>query len=170
MSINAETGHQTQASIGGRILRMRDLRERLGLTASHIYAMVAAGRFPKPFPIIPGGRATGWLESTIDAYLTNCSTAAPEPVAYFDPQKREFYWARPTQIDAPTAVDVPPLPLYAAPPAQMREEAFLMGVGHLKADNERLRGLLAEASKAVWMNYDNDLLDRIEAALKEVRL
>ena len=116
MSINAETGHQTQASIGGRILRMRDLRERLGLTASHIYAMVAAGRFPKPFPIIPGGRATGWLESTIDAYLTNCSTAAPEPVAYFDPQKREFYWARPTQIDAPTTVDVPPLPLYAAPP------------------------------------------------------
>jgi len=116
VSINAETGHQTQASIGGRILRMRDLRERLGLTASHIYAMVAAGRFPKPFPIIPGGRATGWLESTIDAYLTNCSTAAPEPVAYFDPQKREFYWARPTQIDAPTTVDVPPLPLYAAPP------------------------------------------------------
>ena len=50
----------------------------------------------------------------------------------------------------------------------MREEAFLMGVGHLKADNERLRGLLAEASKAVWMNYDGDLLDRIEAALKEV--
>ena len=40
----------------------------------------------------------------------------PEPVAYFDPQKREFYWARPTQIDAPTTVDVPPLPLYAAPP------------------------------------------------------
>ena len=42
--------------------------------------------------------------------------SAPEPVAYFDPQKREFYWARPTQIDAPTTVDVPPLPLYAAPP------------------------------------------------------
>ena len=38
----------------------------------------------------------------------------------------------------------------------------------LKADNERLRGLLAEAQKAVWMNYDSDLLDRIEAALKEV--
>ena len=38
----------------------------------------------------------------------------------------------------------------------------------LKADNERLRGLLTDASKAVWMNYDGDLLDRIEAALKEV--
>ena len=138
MSINAETGHQTQASIGGRILRMRDLRERLGLTASHIYAMVAAGRFPKPFPIIPGGRATGWLESTIDAYLTNCSTAAPEPVAYFDPQKREFYWARPTQIDAPTTVDVPPLPLYAAPPPA----APIEDIETLRRDAERLREAL----------------------------
>ncbi len=41
-------------------------------------------------------------------------------------------------------------------------------IKRLKADNERLRGLLAEAQKAVWMNYDGDLLDRIEAALKEV--
>jgi len=47
---------------------------------------------------------------------------------------------------------------------QMRKQ-----IAELKhAENERLRGLLAEAQKAVWMNYDNDLLDRIEAALKEV--
>ena len=71
--INAETRHRAQASIGNRILRMRDLRERLGLSASHLYALMAAGRFPKPFLIIPGGRATGWLESTIDAYLTDCA-------------------------------------------------------------------------------------------------
>ncbi len=72
--INAETRHRARASIGNRILRMRDLRERLGLSASHLYALIAAGRFPKPFPIIPGGRATGWLESTIDAYLTDCAS------------------------------------------------------------------------------------------------
>ena len=36
------------------------------------------------------------------------------------------------------------------------------------AEIERLRGLLTEAQKAVWMNYDGDLLDRIEAALKEM--
>ncbi len=72
--INADTRHRAQASIGNRILRMRDLRERLGLSASHLYALIAAGRFPKPFPIIPGGRATGWLESTIDAYLTDCAS------------------------------------------------------------------------------------------------
>jgi hypothetical protein len=88
----------------------------------------------------------------------------PEPVAYFNPQKREFYWARPTQIDAPTIVDVPPLPLYAAPPTAAPSE----DIKALRRENERLRGLLTDASKAVWMNYDNDLLDRIEAALKEV--
>ena len=37
----------------------------------------------------------------------------------------------------------------------------------LRRENKRLRGLLTEAQKAVWMNYDGDLLDRIEAALKE---
>jgi len=86
MSINVKTRRRAQASIGNRILRMRDLRERFGgISASHIYAMVAAGRFPKPFPIIPGGRATGWFESTIDAYLANgASTAAlaePDAIA-----------------------------------------------------------------------------------------
>jgi hypothetical protein len=40
----------------------------------------------------------------------------PEPVAYFDPQNRKFYWARLTEIDVPTVTVVPPLPLYAAPP------------------------------------------------------
>ena len=50
----------------------------------------------------------------------------------------------------------------------IREEAFTIGVEHLRQENERLRGLLTDASKAVWMNYDGDLLDRIEAALKEV--
>ena len=63
--------------------------------------------------------------------------AAPEPVAYFDPQKCEFYWARPTQIDAPTTVDVPPLPLYAAPPDDV--EALRRDAERLKAENERLR-------------------------------
>ena len=52
----------------------------------------------------------------------------------------------------------------AAPPATAPSE----DIETLRRENERLRGLLAEASKAVWMNYDGDLLDRIEAALKEV--
>ena len=38
-----------------------------------------------------------------------------EPVAYFDPQKGGFYWAKPTKIEAPVSVDVEPLPLYTTP-------------------------------------------------------
>ena len=67
--------------------------------------------------------------------------SAPEPVAYFDPQKREFYWARPTQIDAPTTVDVPPLHLYAAPPIAAPSE----DIKALRRENERLLEALAWA-------------------------
>lgn len=38
---------------------------------------------------------------------------AQEPVAYYHP-RNGFYWAKPTSIFAPTVVDVPPMPLYAA--------------------------------------------------------
>jgi len=43
-----------------------------------------------------------------------------EPVAYYHPHKG-FYWAKPTHISAPTVVDVPPMPLYASPPAAQPE-------------------------------------------------
>jgi prophage regulatory protein len=51
------------------VLRMRELREKLRLSPSHIYAMINRGLFPAPFPLVPGGRAKGWDESTVDAYL-----------------------------------------------------------------------------------------------------
>ena len=36
-----------------------------------------------------------------------------KPIAFFDPQGKGFYWAKPTKITAPVTVDVEPLPLYA---------------------------------------------------------
>ena len=38
-----------------------------------------------------------------------------EPVAYFNPQKGGFYWAKPTTICAPYTVNVVSMPLYSAP-------------------------------------------------------
>lgn len=55
-----------------------------------------------------------------------------------------------------------------ANPAMMHLFRALRQAEVIRQENERLRGLLTEAQKAVWMNYDGDLLDRIEAALKEV--
>lgn len=52
-----------------RTLRMKDLPEKVGLRPSTIYALVAQGKFPAPFKLLPGGRAVGWLETTVDDWL-----------------------------------------------------------------------------------------------------
>lgn len=52
-----------------RTLRMKDLPEKVGLRPSTIYALVAQGRFPAPFKLLQGGRAVGWLETTVDDWL-----------------------------------------------------------------------------------------------------
>jgi hypothetical protein len=49
------------------------------------------------------------------AYKAIAELESQEPVAYYHPHKG-FYWAKPTSISAPTAVDVEPLPLYTRPP------------------------------------------------------
>jgi prophage regulatory protein len=57
-----------------RIIRMRDLPSKVGLRPSTIYQLVAEGRFPPPFKLILGGRASGWLESQVDAWLAERSS------------------------------------------------------------------------------------------------
>lgn len=52
-----------------RIVRMRDVTLALNLSESHIYWLIAQGRFPKPFPLVRGGRCKGWLDKTIEEYL-----------------------------------------------------------------------------------------------------
>jgi prophage regulatory protein len=52
-----------------RVLRMRDLRDRLQLSTSQVFSLIARGLLPKPFPIVPGGRAVGWLESDISDWI-----------------------------------------------------------------------------------------------------
>lgn len=58
-----------QSAPSPRVLRHKDVREKLGLSESKLFDMVAKGLFPKPFPIVPGGRAVGWLESTVYAWI-----------------------------------------------------------------------------------------------------
>ena len=56
-----------------RILRMKDLPAKVGFAPSTIYELIAKGKFPKPFKLMPGGRAAGWLESTVDKWLQQYS-------------------------------------------------------------------------------------------------
>jgi prophage regulatory protein len=48
---------------------MRDICQKLGLCPSTVYDLVARGVFIKPFTLIPGGRAVGWLEVDVDQWI-----------------------------------------------------------------------------------------------------
>ena len=61
------------------------------------------------------GRAAGYPLYCMRCAEEMLKQSEQEPVAYYHPHKG-FYWAKPTRISAPTAVDVKPLPLYTAPP------------------------------------------------------
>lgn len=51
-----------------RILRLKEVRARVGnLSHTSIYEGAAKGTFPKPIKL--GGRASGWLEHEIDAWI-----------------------------------------------------------------------------------------------------
>ena len=50
-----------------RVLRFKQLRDRVGLSRSQIERLEAVGRFPKRLRLGPG--AVGWLESEVDAYI-----------------------------------------------------------------------------------------------------
>ena len=61
-----------------QVLRMKGIAEKTGLSESLIHDLVARNIFPKPFPLAPGGRAVGWIESDIDEYILNQKTSAED--------------------------------------------------------------------------------------------
>ena len=61
-----------------RIVRPDEVRNRLGVSRAKFADMVAKGHFPKPFTIIPGGRAVGWLGKDVDAWIVQRSSTSLE--------------------------------------------------------------------------------------------
>jgi prophage regulatory protein len=49
------------------ILRLPQVKTRVGLSRSSIHSAVAQKRFPRPIKL--GARSVGWLESEIEAWL-----------------------------------------------------------------------------------------------------
>lgn len=52
-----------------RILRSKHVVGRVKLSRSEVYELVKRDQFPKPFKLVQGGRASGWLESEIDEWI-----------------------------------------------------------------------------------------------------
>jgi len=53
--------------VSKRIIRIKTVLDRTGLTRSTLYRKVQAGSFPKQIAI--GTRCTGWRESAVDEWL-----------------------------------------------------------------------------------------------------
>lgn len=64
-----------------RVIRHRQTCAKLQISSAKLYDMVARGQFPKPFTLVPGGRAVGWLESDIDSYLLTRKAASMQEAA-----------------------------------------------------------------------------------------
>lgn len=65
--VSSLVGHNTGEYV--RIIRHEQVCEKLKLSSAKLFDMVAKGQFPKPFTIVPGGRAVGWLEYEVDAWI-----------------------------------------------------------------------------------------------------
>lgn len=59
-----------------RIVRLPELSARLGLSVSSIYVLISKSALPKPFALVPGGRAVGWLESDVAEFVLNRKDAS----------------------------------------------------------------------------------------------
>lgn len=52
-----------------QVLRHQQVCEKLQVSSAKLFAMCADGIFPKPFTIVPGGRAVGWLAADVDSWI-----------------------------------------------------------------------------------------------------
>jgi prophage regulatory protein len=51
------------------VWRMKKVSAVTGYAPSTLYSLIADGKFPPPFKLTPGGRASGWLSTSIIALL-----------------------------------------------------------------------------------------------------
>lgn len=52
-----------------RVIRHKEVRKKLDVSSAKLFDMMAKKQFPRPFTIVPGGRAVGWLEGDVDAWI-----------------------------------------------------------------------------------------------------
>jgi len=63
------------------VLRWPEVAKIVPISRSHAHALAAQGKFPKPIKL--GPRASGWLESEINAWLAErvAQSRSDDPVA-----------------------------------------------------------------------------------------
>jgi prophage regulatory protein len=51
------------------VIRHSQVCKKLQISSAKLFDMCAKGLFPKPFQLIPGGRAVGWIEVDVDSWV-----------------------------------------------------------------------------------------------------
>ena len=59
-----------------QLLRLPQVRERVGFSRSEIYRLMALGRFPRPIPL--GERARAWDADEIEEFVRSRIAARPD--------------------------------------------------------------------------------------------
>jgi len=58
-----------------QVIRHKQVCQKLQISSAKLFDMIAKRQFLKPFTLIPGGRAVGWLEKDVDRYILDRKNA-----------------------------------------------------------------------------------------------
>jgi prophage regulatory protein len=64
-----------------QVIRHAQVCKKLQISSAKLFDLVAQGIFPRPFTLIPGGRAVGWLERDVDAWILERKSVASKEEA-----------------------------------------------------------------------------------------
>ena len=59
-----------------QVIRHKRVCNKLQVSSAKLSDMVAKGQFLKPFSLVPGGRAVGWLEEDVDQWILERKVAS----------------------------------------------------------------------------------------------
>ncbi len=72
-------GQQLAAQL--RVIRHKHVCQKLQVSPAKLFDMIARGQFQKPFTLVPGGRAVGWLEQDVDQYILDRKASSLQEAA-----------------------------------------------------------------------------------------
>jgi prophage regulatory protein len=69
------------ASSNVQVIRHAEVCKKLQISSAKLFDMVAKGQFLKPFTLVPGGRAVGFLEKDVDQWILERREASEREAA-----------------------------------------------------------------------------------------
>ena len=64
-----------------KVIRHAQVFTKLQIGSAKLFDLIAKGVFPRPFTLVPGGRAVGFLESDVDQWILERKAASEQEAA-----------------------------------------------------------------------------------------